>query len=598
VNEAVAKPLGTRLECCGWEDEPPGDGRPQELINKYVDDCDWAVFVLNERWGTPTGDYSSGFQEEFERARNRLDSGEPIKIALFFRVISSRSVADPGPQLSQNLKFRDRIFKEQCFLAKTYADADEFQELITRYLSQWTARGEFETELEAPASSVLSIPSTASWGRGTISEAKLLKDAEKSMVRGTPAQAESNTRLFLESTDSPEARKLLAWSLYEQGRYKEALHELSTLLRSDPYDVTSLLNESLLLRRLGHNTEALTETDRAIEIAPDHADCHRARGYILGELDRWDEAVIAFSAALDLKSDKEDRAVLLTERGVAYGQSGRAEKGIEDNDSALKLSPNMPQAFARRGAILATLGRYDEALADFKKADKHGGPTATTARNRASALIALDRCQDALDALEGLSTKESESHLTWYLRGKAFYDLKKRTEALDSFDRVLLHDPSDTGARSRRGVLRYYDGDMDGAARDLTIVARSTDNDSDWFSVACLAITVGNKDQAADTIAHASSATVSSEPEETLLWFQSALAAITAREDDARKGLNELSSMELREDPVSRQLSDMYAAIRSGATPELANLLELAGDVLQGDRQQEELADALTLESD
>src|SRR5665647_1604702 len=78
VNRAVARTLGIQLELLGWEDVLPGASRPQELINDDVDRCQLFVGMLHKRWGTPTGTHSSGFEEEFERAKSRhRGTGQP-----------------------------------------------------------------------------------------------------------------------------------------------------------------------------------------------------------------------------------------------------------------------------------------------------------------------------------------------------------------------------------------------------------------------------------------------------------------------------------------------------------------------------------------
>ena len=73
VNVIKAHSLGIHLEPLGWEDTLPGKGRPQELINKDLQRTDLFVMLLWKRWGTPTGKFSSGTEEEFHVASN-LDS--------------------------------------------------------------------------------------------------------------------------------------------------------------------------------------------------------------------------------------------------------------------------------------------------------------------------------------------------------------------------------------------------------------------------------------------------------------------------------------------------------------------------------------------
>ena len=43
------------FEPVGWEETIGGAGRPQAIINEDLKQCDYAVFVLHDRWGSPSG---------------------------------------------------------------------------------------------------------------------------------------------------------------------------------------------------------------------------------------------------------------------------------------------------------------------------------------------------------------------------------------------------------------------------------------------------------------------------------------------------------------------------------------------------------------
>ncbi|MBK7294817.1 MAG: hypothetical protein IPI84_13845 [Holophagaceae bacterium] len=53
-NSQLADALGYQVELVGWEDTLPGVGRPQAIINRDLDGCDF-VGMLWKRWGTPPG---------------------------------------------------------------------------------------------------------------------------------------------------------------------------------------------------------------------------------------------------------------------------------------------------------------------------------------------------------------------------------------------------------------------------------------------------------------------------------------------------------------------------------------------------------------
>ncbi len=108
LNKLVGRRLGCQIDLFKWEDITPGFGAPQDRINPDVDSCDLFIGLLWERWGHPTAAYTSGFQEEFERARaRRMATGTP-EIWLVFKRPRSEKLDEPGPQLSEVLKFREK----------------------------------------------------------------------------------------------------------------------------------------------------------------------------------------------------------------------------------------------------------------------------------------------------------------------------------------------------------------------------------------------------------------------------------------------------------------------------------------------------------
>jgi hypothetical protein len=136
INQVLGPFLAVHLSLYRWENEPPGFGRPQGLINPAVHDCDIFVGIVGRRWGSPTGEYESGFAEEYavatERARN---TGIP-SVLLFCREIDPEAEADPGPQLEKVLAFKAERRRLHDVMYKEYADegqwAEEFHVALMR----------------------------------------------------------------------------------------------------------------------------------------------------------------------------------------------------------------------------------------------------------------------------------------------------------------------------------------------------------------------------------------------------------------------------------------------------------------------------------
>jgi len=137
VNRSKANGMGTQLEPLGWEDTLPGSRRPQERINEDIKKCDLMIMLLWKRWGTETGEYSSGFEEEYELAKRLREEGCTPEIMLYFRKVSDDMLADPGEHLRQVLKFKEKIESERKFLYKSYEDENQWEKIFREHLSKW-----------------------------------------------------------------------------------------------------------------------------------------------------------------------------------------------------------------------------------------------------------------------------------------------------------------------------------------------------------------------------------------------------------------------------------------------------------------------------
>lgn len=104
--------------------------------------------------------------------------------------------------------------------------------------------------------------------------------------------------------------------------------------------------------------EALAEIDVALAINPSNAGWHAHRGYLLEELDRFDEAADAYHAALQL--DDGDCEV-----SVAYGATlarmGRFSRALSVFEDLVKRFPDFEPAYCHLIGVYGELGRHDQA---------------------------------------------------------------------------------------------------------------------------------------------------------------------------------------------------------------------------------------------
>jgi hypothetical protein len=136
LNRAL-RDVDWQIDLLGWEDTLPGRARPQELINDDIRRSNLFIGMLWHRWGSPTGTYTSGFEEEYELARRlSTDHGEP-EVWLYLKDVDPERRADPGEQLTQVLAFRDRIQHQREVLYKPFSDVDRFVVLLREALLRY-----------------------------------------------------------------------------------------------------------------------------------------------------------------------------------------------------------------------------------------------------------------------------------------------------------------------------------------------------------------------------------------------------------------------------------------------------------------------------
>ncbi len=142
INNNRAKYEGIYLDCKTWKDIRATKGRPQDVINEeLIENSDLVILILWERWGSETGKYTSGFEEEYTIADKNN-----IEISLYFRKITRSK--DPGPQLKKVLEFREKIQKEKRYLYVEYKDKTDFKNKImgdiNKYINQRRAKKEMK----------------------------------------------------------------------------------------------------------------------------------------------------------------------------------------------------------------------------------------------------------------------------------------------------------------------------------------------------------------------------------------------------------------------------------------------------------------------
>ncbi|MCX7381399.1 MAG: DUF4062 domain-containing protein [Alphaproteobacteria bacterium] len=410
-----SEPRGVVFQPVGWEDTLGGAGRPQELINKDLSECDYAVFMLHDRWGSPTGSgHSSGVEEEWTLSEDLYKANKIRNIAAFFKTVDARQMRDPGEQLKAVLAFKKRIETEKRYLFKQYDTISDFSGTIEEHLSRWLRDHEatpalLSTGVAVPASRAADAPSPSPpvappgfqyW----ITEARRLSEA---------ADPDQYAVLFCSGKALDAAGNDLEWAQATNMSGVAQFH-LGKL------DAAFLAFSRIAERTSGSDAEAgrlwlaTTLYNKGITFG--------ALGRSEDEIATYDDLLARFGAATE-PALREQVAMALRSKGVSLGTLGRSEDEIATYDDLLArfgeaaepaLRDQIAKALVNKGFRLGAVGRNDDAIASYDDLlARFGAATEPALReevakalyNKGVMLGALGRGEDAIAAYDDLLAK-------------------------------------------------------------------------------------------------------------------------------------------------------------------------------------------------
>jgi len=188
---------------------------------------------------------------------------------------------------------------------------------------------------------------------------------------GAALQDLGDTGAALDSYDSAlrlDPRYPLAWdnrgnTLRRLGRLPEALHSYEQALALAP-NADAWCHHAIALHDLGRHADAIVSAERALRARPGYADASLALGNALQGLERFDEALAAYDAALAGTA----RADIWCARGSALKKAGELAAALASYERALALQPAYALAQHYRANTLRALGRKDDAIDAYRRA--------------------------------------------------------------------------------------------------------------------------------------------------------------------------------------------------------------------------------------
>jgi len=180
------------------------------------------------------------------------------------------------------------------------------------------------------------------------------------------------------------------------------------------------------------NSEA--ELKKAIEISPNNSDAHRAYSILLTVLGRHDEAVAEMKTAREL-----DPLSLIVNslEGQALFYAGRDTEAIDRLNKTFEIEPNFWIARLQLARVLIQQKRFNEAIAESKKAADFSGSNSEAVSLLGYALAKAGRREEALTSLAELESRSNQRYVPAYNIAALCNGLGERDEAFKWLEKAF-----------------------------------------------------------------------------------------------------------------------------------------------------------------
>lgn len=413
MSEGVALRRGAVFVPVDEGSTPGGSPRPRTMVEQDLRQCDYAVFVLADRWRDRSEERDSGdgldVEAAYELARECLeDRSFPMReILVAFKFVPKERVERPTFHLAQIMSFRRSIEHDGGHRIEQFGNVDGLADVVRARLSDW------------------------------LSEHMEATDTEKA-ARPSGVDVNEETTLDLKSEDtgfdvfaavSPKANLLHeAIRLADSGRLAgaEACYGLAVARGDEP---RAFLEYGKFLRRVGRLAQAEAQFQRALEYATQARDDKlKARAMLqLGLLaqmrgdfelaEQFENKGLAIS---EMIADNKGLAESYSSMGLIHksrGDLARAELMLRQAlavEERLGRASGIANGYCNLGLIsrrLGDLSRAEELLRKALEIDRKQGRTEAIANNCSNlglVLIARHRLDEAEEMIrKALAINES-----------------------------------------------------------------------------------------------------------------------------------------------------------------------------------------------
>ena len=208
----------------------------------------------------------------------------------------------------------------------------------------------------------------------------------------------------------------------------------------NPKEGNAVILQGEIYREQEKLDEALASFDKATELAPQSPAPYQNRGEIYRQQKKYQKAIEQFNEVLKLQPDF---LTTLLHRADAYMADGQLEKSLADLDVVLEKKQDLVNAHRLRAAILANLGRLNDAIEEQEKLSAAVPGKPEHKLRLVIYYLAGNQYSKAITAYSDVLDVQKDNFGILQARGSAYLSIGKHAEAIAILGEPLKLNPQD-----------------------------------------------------------------------------------------------------------------------------------------------------------
>ena len=251
--------------------------------------------------------------------------------------------------------------------------------------------------------------------------------------------------------------------LFADGKeFGKAIEDLTRALDLSSDKVPGLLKRAAMHRKMGAPAKALLDYDRVLSIKPNDEQALRGRAETHESLKNYEKVREDLSALLVARPD--DVELLRKRAFLTLVHLKDQEKSLADWRRLTQKRPDDIQAHYLTGVLLMGLGRYDPAVAEFKKTTALKKDLVQATWGQAQVYLWQGKAQEALALIDPLVQRlDLNAPETLNIRGDILCVLNRREEAASDYRKMIGLRPKDPDAYISLALIHGKNGKWEAA---------------------------------------------------------------------------------------------------------------------------------------